>query len=75
MRDNISVTYVDTFQTRFMNSFVNLTKLDSTKCPAITSVRHSYNDTGFNNPPALTAYYVMDQYSLRVLALSGLDYA
>lgn len=68
-----TVTYVDTFQTRFMNSFVNLTRLDNTKWPAITATKFEYSDTNFGNIPPLTAYYVYDQFALRVASLSGLQ--
>lgn len=74
MADNRTVTYVDTFQTRFMNSFVNLTKQNPTLYPAITATKYEYNDTGFSDVPVLTAYYVYDQFALRVASLSGLQF-
>jgi hypothetical protein len=58
----VEVNYVDTFQTRFFQSFVNLTKQDSTKYPALTTVRYD-TDT---NTGTLTSYSVYDQFALRV---------
>jgi hypothetical protein len=70
-----TVTYVDSWQTRFMQSFVNLTKLNSTTWPAVTTVRYEYNDTsvGGASVPVLTAYYVYDQFAFRTVSLSGLQ--
>jgi len=56
----IQVNYVDTFQTRFYQSFVNMTEEDSTAYPAITT---TLIDT---NNPSLTCYNVYDQWALRV---------
>jgi hypothetical protein len=57
----------DTFQTRFFNSFVNLTRQDSTKYPAVTTIRvePSYITGGTRLDP-LTSYTIFDQYALRV---------
>jgi hypothetical protein len=73
MAGSTEVNYIDTFQTRFMNSFVNLTKADSTKYPAITTFRQGYNDTELGGTPVLSSYCIYDQYALRVVSLSGLD--
>jgi hypothetical protein len=77
MADNITYTYVDSIQTRFFNSFVNLTKANPTAYPAISSVRHEYNDTslGGSNVPVLTAVYIYDQWAFRVASLSGFSTA
>lgn len=58
--------YVDSFQTRFNQSFVNLTKFNSTTYPAVTSARISTQEFCTNCPP-LTTYYVYDQWALRVV--------
>jgi hypothetical protein len=65
----IQVNYVDTFQTRFMSAFKNLTLLDSTTYPAITT-KNVYPDpsTGLTN--ALTSYNVYDQWALRTYNVS-----
>lgn len=60
-----TVTYVDTFQTRFFQSFVNLTKLDATLYPAVTTVSLGYNDT--TTGVATTAYQIYDQWALRTI--------
>jgi hypothetical protein len=49
--------------TRISQSFVNLTKYNSTKYPALTTVRVDYT-TSTNR---LTSYTIFDQYALRVL--------
>jgi hypothetical protein len=67
-----AATYVDTFQTRFMQSFVNLTKINSTKWPAVTSAQVEYSD--MSSVPQLTAYFVYDQYALRTASVSGLGF-
>lgn len=51
-------------QTRIAQSYVNLTRYDSTKYPAVTTVRIDY--TTLND--RLTSYTVYDQYALRVLS-------
>lgn len=56
----VQVNYVDTFQTRFFQSFVNLTKINSTTYPAVTTVQ--IHDT---NTEPLTAYNIYDQWALR----------
>jgi hypothetical protein len=55
----IQVNYVDTFQTRFFQSFVNLTQQDSTVYPAITTKQIDTENT------SLTCYNVYDQWALR----------
>jgi hypothetical protein len=73
MADNAQWINVDNIQTRMINSFVNLTKANPTVYPAITAVRYEYNDTslGGSGVPVLTAYYITDQFALRVASLSG----
>jgi len=56
----IQVNYVDTFQTRFYQSFVNMTKQDSTLYPAITTKQVDTEN------PSLTCFNVYDQWALRV---------
>lgn len=65
----VTRTYVDSFQTKVEQSYVNLTKLNSSTYPAITSVRYEYTDSS-STVPAVTAYYIYDQYALRVLTAS-----
>lgn len=67
---SVQINHIDTFQTRFIQSFVNLTKIDSTTYPANTSVVIGYNDT--TNGPAVTAYNIYDQWALRVVSDGGL---
>jgi hypothetical protein len=67
---SVQINYVDTFQTRYAQSFVNLTKIDSTTYPANTSISIGYNDT--TSGPAVTAYNVYDQWALRVVTDGGL---
>jgi hypothetical protein len=42
----------------------------------LTTTKYEYNDTalGGSNVPLLTAYYIYDQYALRVASLSGLQF-
>ena len=60
---------VDNIQTRIMQSFVNLTQLDSTRYPATSSKQIQYSDTG---TAMTTAFFVYDQYAFRTTAVSGL---
>lgn len=64
----ITVTKVDTFQTRFAQSFVNLTELDSTTYPAVTSMQLQYGDTSDGNNP-VSAYFIYDQWALRTVSV------
>lgn len=57
----IQVNYVDTFQTRFYQSFTNLTQLDSTTYPATTTQQVDTDN------PSLTCYNVYDQWALRTV--------
>lgn len=61
------VNYVDTFQTRFFNSFANLTRQNSTKFPAITTVRIEPNYLPGTATDLLTSYTIYDQWALRVM--------
>jgi hypothetical protein len=76
MADNAQWIKVDSFQTRVMQCFVNLTKANPTVYPALTTTKFEYNDTalGGSNVPVLTAYYIYDQYAFRVASLSGLQF-
>ena len=56
----VEINYVDTFQTRFFQSFVNLTKQDSTTYPAVTTMQVQQTNT-----EPLTTYSVYDQWALR----------
>jgi len=60
--------YVDSFQTRFSQSFVNLTKLNSTTFPAVTTVDVGFRDSD-TTTPSITTYFIYDQYALRTIAL------
>lgn len=73
MADNAQWVKVDNFQTRLMNSFVNLTKVNPTLYPALTTTNYEYNDTsvGGTAVPVLTSYFIYDQWALRVATLSG----
>jgi len=66
MAGTVQVTYVDTFQTRLMQSFVNMTSANPTLYPATTAIQ-VYPDpsTGGVNP--LTAINIYDQWALRVV--------
>jgi hypothetical protein len=70
----MSVNYVkvDTFQTRFSQSFVNLTQLNPTTFPATTSVNIEYRDSD-TTTPSLTNYFIFDQWALRTTALPFLS--
>ena len=57
----IQVNHIDTFQTRFYQSFVNLTNINSTTWPAVTSVSIDTEN------PSLTCYNVYDQWALRTI--------
>ena len=63
----IEINRPDTFQTRFFQSFVNLTKYNSTSYPAITTVRITPMDVECTTCEALTSYSVYDQWALRVV--------
>jgi hypothetical protein len=62
----VEINKIDTFQTRFFNSFVNLTKQDSTYYPAITTTRVEPNYLGGTATDLLTSYTIFDQFALRV---------
>jgi hypothetical protein len=57
----VEVNYIDTFQTRFFQSFVNLTRQDATTYPAVTTIRIENTNT-----EPLTSYSIYDQWALRV---------
>jgi len=59
-------TTVDTFQTRVNQSFVNLTKFNSTLYPAVTTIRYEYPEN-CTNCEGLTAISYYDQWALRVV--------
>jgi hypothetical protein len=60
-------TIVDNFQTKFSQSFVDLTALDSTTYPAITTVSLDQHEMG-NGVPPLSVYNIYRQYALRTKA-------
>ncbi len=62
----VEIIKPDTFQTRFYNSFVNLTNQDSTKFPATTSVRIEPSYIDGTGTDLLTSYTIYDQYALRI---------
>jgi hypothetical protein len=63
----IEINRPDTFQTRFFQSFVNLTKYNSTTYPAITTVRITPMPNECTTCEPLTSYSVYDQWALRVV--------
>lgn len=62
----VEINHIDTFQTRVFNSYINLTKQDSTKYPAITTVKIEPNYLPGTPTDLLTSYNIYDQYALRV---------
>lgn len=62
----IQINKVDTFQTRFYQSFVNLTKYNSTSYPAVTT-RQVDIPENCTNCEALTTINIYDQWALRVV--------
>ena len=58
----IQIVKVDSPVTRFAQSFVNLTNIDSTLYPSTTSVTIDSTIT-----PALTSYYIYDQWAFRTI--------
>lgn len=62
----VEINKIDTFQTRFYNSFVNLTKQNSTKYPAITTTRIEPAYLDGTGTDRLTSYTIYDQFALRV---------
>ena len=71
----VTVTKVDSLQTRIMQSFVNLTVLNSTLYPATTTTQFEYNDTSTRGVPVLTAYFIYDQWAFRTTGTSPLTAA
>lgn len=68
----VTVTKVDTFQSKLNSALFNLTQADPTTYPAVTSMRIDGPDTsnafiGSTFEP-VTAYYIFDQYALRTKA-------
>lgn len=59
------VQYVDSLETRWAGCFVNLTRLNSTQYPQLTSVQLQYGDTSVN---PTTAYFVYDQWAFRTVS-------
>lgn len=56
---SIEYNLIDTYQTRMFQSFINLTELDRTTWPAITTVNIDTEN------PTLTCYNIYDQWALR----------
>lgn len=68
---NVRIIKVDSPETRLQRCFINLTSLDSSTYPAVTSRDITYPDTAWGtNTPGLTSYYVYDQYALRTYNVS-----
>ena len=65
MAGTVQVNYVDTFQTRIMQCFFNLTSANPTLYPAISSIQ-IYPDPSTGGVDALTAINIYDQWALRV---------
>jgi hypothetical protein len=65
----IEVKKIDTFQTRVFQSFVNLTELNSTTYPAVTSARIIRYENCTECEP-LTSYSIYDQWAFRTKAVS-----
>jgi len=61
----LEINHIDNFQTRFYQSFVNMTALDSTNFPATTTTRIQNFPGTYQEP--LTSISVYDQFALRVL--------
>ena len=66
----VEINRIDTFQTRFYQSFVNLTKYNNTAYPAVTSVRIDQPEN-CTTCEALTSYSIFDQWALRVVTNSA----
>ena len=62
----LEINKIDTFQTRFYQSFVNLTKFNSTNYPAVTSIRIQQPEN-CTSCEALTSINIYDQWALRVV--------
>lgn len=62
----LEINKIDTFQTRFFQSFVNLTKFNSTSYPAVTSIRIDKPEN-CTTCEALTSVTIYDQWALRVV--------
>lgn len=59
---------VATFQEKINSAFVNLTELDSSLYPAVTTVQITQPE--FNTAaPALSTYFIYDQWALRTKAV------
>jgi hypothetical protein len=61
----VTVTKVDSLQTRLYQSFVNLTKNNSTTYPALTTISIQHPDPSCTNCEGLTAYQIYDQWAIR----------
>ena len=67
----VEINYVDTFQTRVSQSYVNLTQMDSASYPAVTTTRiePAYLQSCYPGSTAmdlLTSYSIYDQWAQRV---------
>jgi hypothetical protein len=69
---SISVTKVDSPETRLRSALINITQLNSTLYPAVTTKQISYADTalGSTNTNGLTAYYIYDQWALKTYSVA-----
>lgn len=60
----VDIKHIDTFQTRFFQSFVNLTKYNSSTYPATSTINVQNFETGAE---ALTSIQIYDQWALRII--------
>jgi len=59
---------VQTFQAKLDSALINLTELNSSTYPAVTAIKIDRPE--FNtSAPALTSYYIYDQWALRTKAV------
>ena len=59
---------VQTFQAKLDSALINLTELNSSTYPAVTAIK--IDQPEFNtSAPALTSYYIYDQWALRTKAV------
>ena len=59
---------VQTFQAKLDSALINLTELNSSTYPAVTAIK--IDQPKFNtSAPALTSYYIYDQWALRTKAV------
>jgi hypothetical protein len=62
------VIKVSTFQEKINSAFINLTEINSTTYPATTSIQIDQPEFS-TTTPALTTYYIYDQWAMRTKAV------